>query len=573
MSDIMKGLPFPQLIRWIKEEYKKKESVFEVDRFYTAKGTKAELFGRKLETVVGPAAGPHTQLAQNLAAAYAAGGRFFELKTVQIMDGEELAACVAKPCINADDECYNCEWSTELTVPQAFEEYVKGWFLMAVMAVEYGLGAPDGYQFNMSVGYDLEGIRSPKIDSFIEQLKDASGTEIFCSCREWLLEHIDEFEYLTKEEVEAISPHICDSVTLSTLHGCPAGEIERIAAYLLEEKGLNTFLKCNPTLLGYDYAKETLEMLGYDYVTFDDHHFREDLQYEDAVPMLQRLLDKAQSLGLEFGVKLTNTFPVETVHGELPSQEMYMSGKALFPLTIAVAAKLAADFPKTLRMSYSGGADESNVADIIEAGIWPVTVSTILLKPAGYKNLIKIAGKADTAGMLKFEGVSTEKTKKMAADCRGEERYRKGKKAVTGKKALVESRRGCQEINCKKVCRTCVNVCPNRANTAVELSDGLRIVHMDDMCNECGNCIGFCPFGNIPYREKFTLFGSEELFYKSENEGFLVKGSRVLVREKGAVTEMELSEIHRRAEAENWQAGELILTVLEKESWIVRGGS
>ena len=77
MSDIMKGLPFPQLIRWIKEEYKKKESVFGVDRFYTAKGTKAELFGRKLETVVGPAAGPHTQLAQNLAAAYAAGGRFF----------------------------------------------------------------------------------------------------------------------------------------------------------------------------------------------------------------------------------------------------------------------------------------------------------------------------------------------------------------------------------------------------------------------------------------------------------------------------------------------------------------
>ena len=114
-----------------------------------------------------------------------------------------------------------------------------------------------------------------------------------------------------------------------------------------------------------------------------------------------------------------------------------------------------------------------------------------------------------------------------------------------------------------------MNVCPNRANTAVELPDGLRIVHMDDMCNECGNCIGFCPFGNIPYREKFTLFGSEELFYKSENEGFLVKGSRVLVREKGAVTEVELSKIQERAKAEGWQAGELILAVLEKESWIV----
>ena len=31
-------------------------------------------------------------------------GRFFELKTVQIMDGDELAACVNKPCIKADGQ-------------------------------------------------------------------------------------------------------------------------------------------------------------------------------------------------------------------------------------------------------------------------------------------------------------------------------------------------------------------------------------------------------------------------------------------------------------------------------------
>ena len=58
------------------------------------------------------------------------GSRFFELKTVQIMDGAELSACVNKPCIKADDECYNCEWSTELYVPQAMEEYIKAWFLL-----------------------------------------------------------------------------------------------------------------------------------------------------------------------------------------------------------------------------------------------------------------------------------------------------------------------------------------------------------------------------------------------------------------------------------------------------------
>lgn len=574
MSDLMRGRSFPQLVQWMKAEYGAKEKIFGVDRFYRAEKAQAELFGRKLENVVGPAAGPHTQLAQNLAAAYAAGGRFFELKTVQIMDGEELAACIAKPCINADDECYNCEWSTELTVSEAFEEYVKGWFLLAVMAVEYGFGSPDGYQFNMSVGYDLEGIRSSKIDRFIEQLKDASGTEIFCSCRDWLLEHLDEFEHLSREDVEAIRPDICSSVTLSTLHGCPAGEIERIAGYLMEEKGLNTFLKCNPTLLGYDYAKETLEMLGYDSVVFDEHHFMEDLSYKDAVPMLQRLLEKAERLGLEFGVKLTNTFPVETAHGELPSEEMYLSGKALFPLTMAVAAKLSADFPETLRMSYSGGADESNVKEIIEAGIWPVTVSSILLKPAGYKNLVKIAEKADGAGheengTLCFHGVSPEKTKAMAQEARSSEHYRKGKKAVTGKRALLEERRNIREIDCRKVCATCVNVCPNRANTVVELTDGRKILHLDDLCNECGNCISFCPFGNIPYREKFTLFGSEQMFDNSTNEGFCVSDGKILVREKEKTEQLELSEIRRRAEEENWQAGELILAVLEKENWLI----
>jgi putative selenate reductase len=44
------------------------------------------------------------------------------------------------------------------------------------------------------------------------------------------------------------------------------------------------------------------------------------------------------------------------------------------------------------------------------------------------------------------------------------------------------------------------------------------------MCNECGNCAVFCPYNGKPYRDKFTLFWSEEDFKNSENEGFLVTG-------------------------------------------------
>ena len=304
------------------------------------------MFKEKIESPYGPAAGPHTQLAQNLMAAYAAGARFFELKTVQIMDGDELSKCVAKPCITADDECYNCEWSTELYVPQAFDEYVKGWFACKLLAKELGLGDPDGFVFNMSVGYDLAGIKSEKIDKYIEGMKDASGSAVWQECMDWALDNLDKFQNVDEAYVKAISPKVSDSITESTLHGCPPDEIERIATYLITEKNLNTYVKCNPTLLGYEFARKTLDGLGFDYIAFDDHHFVEDLQWADAVPMFQRLMKLTAERGLEFGVKLTNTFPVDVKAGELPSEEMYMSGRSLYPLSLSLAGKLAKEFER-----------------------------------------------------------------------------------------------------------------------------------------------------------------------------------------------------------------------------------
>ena len=91
MSELMTPIPFRQLMTWITTEYAREGSVFGVRRPYRA-GTKSlPIFGEKIETPFGPAAGPNTQLAQNIVAGYYGGARFFELKTVQVMDGEELA--------------------------------------------------------------------------------------------------------------------------------------------------------------------------------------------------------------------------------------------------------------------------------------------------------------------------------------------------------------------------------------------------------------------------------------------------------------------------------------------------
>ena len=435
MSDQMTPIPFHALMQWILEEKKAHGTGFGVRRaFRPEEGKMLELFGEHLETPFGPAAGPHTQLAENLIAAYYAGSRFFELKTVQIMDGEELSKCVPKPCILAEDECYNCEWSTELTVPAALEEYVKAWFALKLLARAWKLGNPSGFIFNMSVGYDYAGITSPKIDAFIEGLKDASKLPIWNECRDWAKAHLAELPGVDEAYIDAISPKVCTSITLSTLHGCPPQEIERIAAYLIDTKKLNTFVKCNPTILGYGSARKILDDLGFDYVVFDEHHFNEDLQYRDAVPMFKRLLSKAQENGVTFGLKLSNTFPVEVTRGELPSGEMYMSGRSLYPLTIEMAKRISAEFDGQLRLSFSGGIDTFNIVELFDAGIWPITLATTLLKPGGYQRLTQMADQLKSEPYKPFDGVSVGKVAYLASRSKSDVRNEKPVKPIPERK-------------------------------------------------------------------------------------------------------------------------------------------
>ena len=401
MSELMTPIPFRELMTWITTEYRRDGAVFGVHKPYKAGVKKLPIFGEAIETPFGPAAGPNTQLAQNIIAGYFAGARFFELKTVQKMDGADLAACINRPCILAEDECYNCEWSTELYVQQAFEEYVKAWCALKIMAKVYGLGDPNGFVFNMSVGYDLAGIQGEKIDTFLNGMVDASKTPIFQEC----IAVLKEFFPGESDYIDTITPHVSGSVTVSTLHGCPPDEIERIASYLLEKKHLHTFVKCNPTILGYETARSILDEMGYDYIAFDDHHFKEDLQYADAVPMFHRLQALADKEGLEFGLKLSNTFPVDVKAGELPSEEMYMAGKSLFPLTTTMAAMMAKEFGGKLRLSYAGGADAFNIDKLFACGIWPITMATTELKPGGYQRFTQIGDKLDALDFKPFTGV------------------------------------------------------------------------------------------------------------------------------------------------------------------------
>ena len=421
MSDVMKLMPFKNLMEWMIDEHNTTKQCFNVKKYYNADPKKGfNIYKEHIETPIGPAAGPNSQLAQNIIASYVAGARFFELKTVQELNGEALAKCVNKPCIKADDECYNCEWSTELYMDEAIQEYIKAWVALHFIAKEWGLGAQDGFVFNMSVGYNLDDIKKKDTDTFIECMKDATKHPIFKECKDYLYAHVNEFKNFKKEDIDNIPSRVCDSATESTLHGCPPAEIERIARYLLDEKGLNTFIKCNPTLLGYERARKILNDMGYDYIAFTDSHFVTDLQYPDAIEMLKRLMAFSKEKGKTFGVKITNTFPVDVTRNELPSNEMYMSGKSLFALSIKVAEMLSKDLNGELKIAYSGGADYFNIDKLIDIGIWPVTVATTILKPGGYDRFYQMANKimSKVNGMVDFNGIKVNDLTKLSEDCK-----------------------------------------------------------------------------------------------------------------------------------------------------------
>lgn len=412
MSDRMRSIPFGNLLERVFGELRAQGSVFSIaasDFYKDSAECPVQVFGQRARCALGPAAGPHTQLAQNIITSYLVGARFIELKTVQVMDELEIA----KPCIDARDEGYNVEWSTEYTLPKAYDEYLKAWIVVHLLDIlTHEDWTEPSFIFNMSVGYNLEGIKTEKMQRFIDSMEDADVDGRFDGYIDILRDKLSAgllagtpFEGAEERALSLlgrISKRISPSVTLSTMHGCPPQEIEAICSYMLSEKKLDTFVKLNPTLLGYDEVRRILDSLGYSYVTLRRESFEHDLQWNDAIAMLTRLRQIAASLGRGFGVKLTNTLGSVNDQERLPGDEMYMSGRALFPISTSVARRLSEVFDGKLAISYSGGANALNVRELYETGIHPITVATDMLRPGGYLKLSQMAHLLEgcTAGMM-----------------------------------------------------------------------------------------------------------------------------------------------------------------------------
>ena len=386
-TDRFTPLDAATLLRWMQHDLPNKQ-LFGIDRelFFMPKPDdpfRMERYGKVLETPLGVAAGPHTQLAQNILSAWLCGARYIELKTVQVLD--ELN--VAKPCIDMADEGYNCEWSQELKLDQSFEEYLKAFVLLYVLRdmlnlpVEAEPGKGPGFIFNMSAGYNLEGIKSPALQRFLDRMENAE--EDVKRIKAGLAPLYPAIEKMP------IPARLSDNLTVSTMHGCPPDEVESIGRYFITERKYNTAIKLNPTLLGPERLRGILNtQLGYD-VCVPDEAFGHDLKYNDGVAIIRNLAAAAETAGVAFGLKLTNTLETANEKQNLPRSEgmVYMSGRSLHPISINLAERLQQEFDGKLDIAFSAGVDTFNVADTLACGLRPITMSSDILKPGGYGRL------------------------------------------------------------------------------------------------------------------------------------------------------------------------------------------
>jgi putative selenate reductase len=542
-------IPLPLLLRRAFLEYSREGKIFDLPATKFFRGIpgldlSVEFHGHRAATPLGPAAGPHGQLAQNIALSWLGGARIIELKTVQILD--ELK--IPRPCIDVVNVGYNVEWSQELKLEQSLREYVKAAMLLEIFVGQASWPVPSKLSdtvFDMSVGYNLDGIRSPRVRSWIASMQNAAPL-----IEEFRAELAGEFQRYRDLPFPTC---ISDTISLSTFHGCAAGEIEGIVAFLLVEMGCHVCIKLNPTLLGTEEVTHLLhDVLGYQEIQVHPPAFENDLQFEEALDLIPRLQRLAHRHGKSLSLKFTNTLVVKNHKQVFGDEVMYLSGAPLHVLAMNLVQKFRTRMRDPIPISFSGGLDAHNVAAAVAMNFVPVTTCTDLLRPGGYARLSRylanlgaemqrLGASNITEFVQRYRGqggdvhtAGLRNTPILVAEAMANPRYawerNKGVPRKIGSKLWLYD---C--INCDK----CVPVCPNDANFAYEtlpetieydnfellpgtarripggvlrIMKAHQLANYADACNDCGNCDIFCPEDGGPQVEKPRFFGSRETY-------------------------------------------------------------
>jgi putative selenate reductase len=579
----LRPFPFGALVTRMFRKLERDGSIFHLPRSKFVLGSAGRdlsvtFHGRRAATPLGPAAGPQSQMAQNLVLSWLGGARILELKTVQVDD--ELT--IPRPCIDMQTVGFNVEWSQELRLEQSLEEYVKGSMLIDMLVASGELALAPGFEatlFDMSVGYDLAGIRSERVQAFIRGMRDCG--ELVDRLRAEI-----PAEYARFRDLE-FRRELSDTLTLSTFHGCPPREIEGIVDFLLRELGLHSIVKLNPMLLGPERTRHLLhDVLGYDDLRVPDSAFERDTRWDDMIGFVERLGATARERGLGFGVKLTNTLIVENHRAFFPAgqREMYLSGRPLHVLAMNLVRDFRARFGDRFPLSFSAGIERRNFPDAVALGLVPVTVCSDLLRPGGYARargyFDELERRMDAVGARTINELVERAYGSVPERSLSEARLANTASYVEAVMRDPRYRREENEKVPRKIgsrlelfdcitCDKCVPVCPNDANftfvvprgetpiVKVRKRDGRfeareegslvieekhQIASFADFCNECGNCDVFCPEDGGPYLVKPRFFGRlADWRAFAPLDGFCLDGPRIFGRFGGREVEADFS--------------------------------
>ena len=568
--------PFDDLVTRLFREPEVQDTLFELPRrkWYVPDADSPDLsvrfHGHLAGNPVGPAAGPHTQMAQNILLSYVAGGRILELKTVQVDD----RLTIPRPCIDMTNIGYNVEWSQELRIEDSLREYVAGAMLVEMFrhACEYSRGqftSPAGEViYDISVGYDLAGIRSKAVRSFLDGMRDAG--QVIDRLRAEIPAAYGEARDL------AYPTMLSSSITLSTFHGCPADEIERICEFLIGECDFDVIVKMNPPMLGKERLEQLLhDVLGYNDLRVNPTAYTSGLTFEESEQLCERLTAFADQRGRRLGFKFSNTLEVLN-HREFftpESEVMYLSGQPLHVIALTLTDEFRRAVGQDVPISFSAGIDQHNFPTAVACGFVPITISSDLVRPGGYGRLPKYlkglaaemsavdAENVEQFILQRFAGVplaaclpvaprhteaALRNTTIAAQQARDDPRYRAERNRTIPKR--IDSQ--LETFDCIS-CDKCLPVCPNAANFVYptpivgfdyhdmvvspdgsvregqkkrfEITEEMQIACYADFCNECGNCDTFCPEYGGPYIKKPSFFGTRESWESAvPRDGFYV---------------------------------------------------
>ncbi|HJZ83549.1 MAG TPA: glutamate synthase [Polyangia bacterium] len=587
--------PLTHLLRRMVAEKARSGAIFDLPARTFWPGSPLDLsvrfHGARAATCAGPAAGPQSQLAQNIVLSWLCGARILELKTIQVDDRLQIP----RPCIDATNVGYNIEWSQELRLEDSLYEYAKAWLLVHFLKKwnPSGLRADEmDTLFDVSVGYSLDGIKSDPVARWLDALRDARP--LLARLAGELAREPDLARLFEGVEPPA---QIYDCVTLSTFHGCPADEIERIVEHLYARHGLHVVIKLNPTLLGLETVAHILhDQLGYRDIRVHAPSFAADLQWNDALGMVGRLEVAAARAGRTLGVKFTNTLVVENHRRFFPASEklMYLSGAPLHVLAVQLAHRFTEATAGRFPVSFSAGIDKNNFHEAVACGLVPVTTCTDLLRPGGYGRMVRyldnLEAEMNEAGARTVGELAEQRGGVRRALAEYARRVLQDPRYAVGKNQGVPRRIGRELalfdcINCDK----CVPVCPNDANFTIEtphvgpldcqtlvvwengevraeaevgeaaaagageegaegsgpgrfqLADTHQLANFADFCNDCGNCDVFCPETGGPYKIKPRFFSSLGSYRAAAHlDGFVVEPGRMTGRIEGVEYHLRL---------------------------------